>query len=133
MDKTNKSDAKADEAQIIRVQYTPKKKIEVVKSPSIRLSISDDGKFLAIGSSNCSVAVLDATTLKKIRSFMHHDLPVTGLSFAPAHLVVKEGLQAMLASCSADNKLVIMRIQSRLLFHFIMFSSLLICRFCNTF
>ena len=40
-----------------------------------------------------------------------HDLPVTGLGFAPTTIAKAHGVEAMLATCSADNKMSIIRIE----------------------
>lgn len=90
----------------------------VAKVPCTRLRISDDGQYLAVGCSDGSVSICSTRSLSQIKRFAHHDLPVTGLDFAPHRVVMSERgdrTLALLASCSADNKMVVMRLQSKLL------------------
>jgi WD40 repeat protein len=73
--------------------------------------MSSNGLYLAIGSSDGSVTIVTSDTLTKLQSFQQHDLPVTGLSFAPSSVQTSPKVLAVLASCSADNKLVIMAVK----------------------
>lgn len=71
--------------------------------PTTRLRISDTGTYLAVGASDGSVTVFYAENLgkvwivdwiivlyrvsiSKVQGWSQHDLPVTGLSFAPQSL-----------------------------------------------
>ena len=55
----------------------------VVKVPSTRLKISEGGDYLAVGGSDGSVTVIDVEGFQTVSTAMCHDLPVTGLGFAP--------------------------------------------------
>jgi hypothetical protein len=82
----------------------------VVKVPSTRLKICDSGTFLAVGGSDGTVAVIDVETFQIVSTTQCHDLPVTGLGFAPTSTAKRVGAQELLASCSADNKLVSIKV-----------------------
>jgi len=69
------------------------------KVPSTRLKINAAGNLLALGTSDGSVHFFKTKTMKKVSSTTQHDLPVTGLGFAPDR---EDGLAV---SCSADNKM----------------------------
>lgn len=88
----------------------------VAKVPCTRLRISGDGQYLAVGCSDGSVTVWSTSSLSQVQRFAHHDLPVTGLSFAPHRVLASERGErtlALLASCSADNKMVVMHLRSK--------------------
>lgn len=113
----------SSEERVTELSVRPVQKREIAKVPCIRLRISADGRYLAVGSSDGSVSVYLAENLRKVQSFAHHDLPVTGLSFAPQRVVLSEAASsgnvvALLASCSADNKMVIMQVKSKQTTHF---------------
>jgi WD40 repeat protein len=74
----------------VLVTFYDKKK-EVHKVPSTRLAMSEDGKYLAIGASDGSVSVVEVEKLKEVKKVSCHDLPVTGLGFAPQHLTKEKG------------------------------------------
>jgi WD40 repeat protein len=100
--------------RITELSVRMRRKRQVASVPCTRLRISADGQYLAVGCSDGSVTILSAGSLSAIQKFAHHDLPVTGLTFAPQRVLLSERgerTQALLASCSADNKLVIMRVQ----------------------
>lgn len=80
------------------------------------MSISKDGNHLAVGGSDGKVTVVSTETLRAVQSFVCHDLPVTGLDFAPTKLTHDQGLEVLLASCSADNKISILRVYSKFSF-----------------
>jgi len=82
----------------------------VVKVPSTRLKISEGGDYLAVGGSDGSVTVIDVEGFQTVSTAMCHDLPVTGLGFAPKSTAKLAGTQELLASCSADNKLVTIKV-----------------------
>jgi hypothetical protein len=61
--------------------------------PCTRLRIDETGTYLAVGASDGVVAVLGANDLRTVASYPCHDLPVTGMWFAPpalAHTLGKE-------------------------------------------
>lgn len=56
-----------------------------------------------MGASDGSVTVLKADDLNVVRVFPVHDLPVTGLAFAPEDVAMEVGSTAdMVTCCSAD-------------------------------
>lgn len=66
--------------------------------PVTVFDVSPDGRFLAYGSSDLSIGVLDAKTLRPVLKILHaHDFPPTCLNFNPA--------SNLLVSASADNTL----------------------------
>ncbi|ETS62661.1 hypothetical protein PaG_03307 [Moesziomyces aphidis] len=76
--------------------------------PVTVFDVSADGKFLAYGSSDLSVGVLDAKTLRPVLKILHaHDFPPTCLKFNPA--------SNLLVSASADNTLRIIPIPAKAL------------------
>jgi WD40 repeat protein len=81
--------------------------------PSTRLKSSDSGEYLAVGGSDGSVTVFrtENNKLERISTEVCHDLPVTGLSFAPqgsAYALV--GAPELVVSCSADNKVAAIKL-----------------------
>jgi WD40 repeat protein len=81
------------------------------KVPSTRLKDSESGDFLAVGGSDGSVNVFKTGKLEKVSSQVCHDLPVTGLGFAPhgfAYPLV--GTPELVVSCSADNKVAALKV-----------------------
>lgn len=76
--------------------------------PVTVFDVSPDGKFLAYGSSDLSIGVLDAKTLRPVLRILHaHDFPPTCLKFNPA--------SNLLISASADNTLRVIRIPPKAL------------------
>lgn len=76
--------------------------------PVTVFDVSPDGKFLAYGSSDLSIGVLDATTLRPVLKILHaHDFPPTCLKFNPA--------SNLLISASADNTLRVIPIPAKAL------------------
>ncbi|GAA5888882.1 hypothetical protein JCM5296_005030 [Sporobolomyces johnsonii] len=68
----------------------------VSQKPITAFDVSEDGTLLAYGSSDLSVGILDAVTLRPILTVLHaHDFPVTSLKFNPS--------ATLLVSGSADN------------------------------
>ncbi|CDU25605.1 uncharacterized protein SPSC_05498 [Sporisorium scitamineum] len=66
--------------------------------PVTVFDVSPDGRFLAYGSSDLSIGVLDAKTLRPVLKILHaHDFPPTCLKFNPS--------SNLLISASADNTL----------------------------
>ncbi len=94
----------------INVFYQRKKLIH--KVPSTRLDMSENGKYIAVGASDGSVAVVTTEKLSEVKRVVCHDLPVTGLGFAPQHITAEKELLFMLGSCSADNKLNIIKLKA---------------------
>lgn len=83
----------------------PKGCVVASKVPSTRLKISENGDMLVLGASDGSVTAFDAESLRKVTSVVCHDLPVTGLGFAPTKCAAGIGKRAVVVSCSADNKM----------------------------
>ncbi|KAJ1019913.1 hypothetical protein NDA16_004194 [Ustilago loliicola] len=76
--------------------------------PVTVFDVSPDGKFLAYGSSDLSIGVLDAKTLRPVLKILHaHDFPPTCLKFNPA--------SNLLVSASADNTLRVIPIPAKAL------------------
>lgn len=76
--------------------------------PVTVFDVSPDGKFLAYGSSDLSIGVLDAKTLRPVLKILHaHDFPPTCLRFNPA--------SNLLISASADNTLRVIPIPAKAL------------------
>ena len=87
--------------------------IQGCRVPSTRLKASDSGEYLAVGGSDGSVTVFrtDGSRLERVSCDICHDLPVTGLGFAPqgaAYSLV--GAPEMVVSCSADNKIAAIKL-----------------------
>ena len=85
------------------VNPVPLKVIVASKVPAIKLAVSEDNEFIAVGISDGSVSIFNGA-LKKISTKVLFDLPVTGLKFSP--------VSNILAACSADRKCVIARISA---------------------
>ena len=85
---------------------------EGCRVPSTRLKASDSGEYLAVGGSDGSVNVFrTGSKFEKVSCDICHDLPVTGLGFAPqgsAYSLV--GAPEMVVSCSADNKIAAIKL-----------------------
>ncbi|KAJ1430816.1 WD40-repeat-containing domain protein [Ochromonadaceae sp. CCMP2298] len=93
------------------VQALPSLAVEVSAVPCTLLKMESEGSYVAVGGSDGTVAVFDTKTLRALsRRREAHDLPVTGLDFAPPALALSLGLQAVVVSCSADRKLVVTRV-----------------------
>ncbi|SPO25997.1 uncharacterized protein UTRI_02271 [Ustilago trichophora] len=76
--------------------------------PVTVFDVSPDGNFLAYGSSDLSIGVLDAKTLRPVLKILHaHDFPPTCLKFNPA--------SNLLISASADNTLRVIPIPAKAL------------------
>ncbi|TKY85929.1 hypothetical protein EX895_004754 [Sporisorium graminicola] len=76
--------------------------------PVTVFDVSPDGRFLAYGSSDLSIGVLDAKTLRPVLKILHaHDFPPTCLKFNPA--------SNLLISASADNTLRVIPIPAKAL------------------
>ncbi|KAK4051472.1 hypothetical protein OIO90_004686 [Microbotryomycetes sp. JL221] len=77
----------------------------VSQKPVTAFDISDDGSLLAYGSSDLSVGILDASTLRPIMTVLHaHEFPVTAIKFNPAATLVVSG--------SADNTVRVIEVPS---------------------
>lgn len=99
----------ADPKTEVKVIVTPNKVLHVSKTPATRLAISGDGLFLAVGCADGTIHVFRThTSLVRYTYFTCHDMPVTGLAFAPSHLATRAGAVALVASGSADNRFAIM-------------------------
>ncbi|KAM0786170.1 hypothetical protein ACM66B_006977 [Microbotryomycetes sp. NB124-2] len=78
----------------------------VSQKPVTAFDVSDDGSLLAYGSSDLSVGILDATTLRPIMTVLHaHEFPVTAIKFNPAGTLVVSG--------SADNTVRVIEVPSK--------------------
>ncbi|BGP35111.1 hypothetical protein JCM10296v2_006941 [Rhodotorula toruloides] len=77
----------------------------VSQKPVTAFDVSEDGTLLAYGSSDLSVGILDAVTLRPILTVLHaHDFPVTSLKFNPS--------ASILISGSADNSVRVIEVPS---------------------
>ncbi|ORY72905.1 quinon protein alcohol dehydrogenase-like superfamily [Leucosporidium creatinivorum] len=86
--------------------WTLKKTRTVSQKPVTAFDVSDDGTLLAYGSSDLSVGVLDAVTLRPILHILHaHDFPVTSLKFNPSGTLLLSG--------SADNSVRVVEVPSK--------------------
>ncbi|GAA5875773.1 hypothetical protein JCM3774_006453 [Rhodotorula dairenensis] len=75
----------------------------VSQKPVTAFDVSDDGTLLAYGSSDLSVGILDAVTLRPILTVLHaHDFPVTSLKFNPSGSILVSG--------SADNSIRVIQV-----------------------
>ena len=76
----------------------------VAKVPCTRLCGSSQHKRLAVGASDGSIIVVsyDGPKLKKTLVQPCHELPVTGLNFAPIESVSHTKYDDIVVSCSAD-------------------------------
>ncbi|GAA5885833.1 hypothetical protein JCM16303_000072 [Sporobolomyces ruberrimus] len=73
--------------------------------PITSFEVSEDGTLLAYGSSDLSIGILDATTLRPIMTILKaHDFPSTTLKFNPTG--------TLLVSGSADNSLRVIKVPS---------------------
>ena len=75
------------------------------KKPVNSLAFSPDGKFIASGSDECDVTLLDGKTGKKISEFGEHSEPVNSVIFSP------DG--QMVASASDDCTIKLWNVQER--------------------
>lgn len=103
----NKEPSKEEISKLQHLHAVAVRTTTVSKFPCTKLRKSDLGDFMAIGSSDGVVTVFDEH-LQKVQSFNCHDLPVTGLGFAPTLSMEASDYSICVASCSADNKLNIM-------------------------
>lgn len=80
--------------------------------PCTRLCRSDSGRYIAVGCSDGAVVMMDADAHLAVvsRSRVLHDLPVTGMSFLPSPTDDVE----VILSCSADNKLIVHSVGSKM-------------------
>lgn len=101
----------------VKVTAAIRKTVVACRVPSTRLKINDSGDFLAIGASDGSVLIFRSRDLLKvshasklfflstsvsrfayykISKFSCHDLPVTGLGFAPTEVARRKGNAAFM-------------------------------------
>ena len=92
-------------------KVSPEEVALVSKAPLTKLRISHDGGLIATGGSDGTVSIFQADKLKKHRSYLSHDLPVTGLSFAPLPVAQAARCLELVVSCSADNKLAALKMR----------------------
>jgi hypothetical protein len=81
--------------------------VHVCAAPAIRLAVSGSGLFIAVGASDGACYVYSAPSMRKYGRYLCHDLPVTGLVFAPESVAIQHAVPEVLSSCSADNRLAI--------------------------
>jgi WD40 repeat protein len=82
------------------------------KVPLTKLRISSSGLYVATGGSDGLITIYDVLKAKKMIAFPNHDLPVTGMSFAPTSIISAFKCNDVLVSCSADNRLATVRLQN---------------------
>jgi WD40 repeat protein len=88
----------------------PYKYVQASKIPSTRLKLNDTGTLLALGTAEGEVVIFNADNLTKVSTKVCHDLPVTGMGFAPSQLAVDIGKRALVVSCSADRLMATLQI-----------------------
>jgi hypothetical protein len=74
----------------------------VCNAPAKRLAVSATGLFVACGCSDGAAVVVNALSMRKYGRYLCHDLPVTGLAFAPDSVAAAQDVPAVLTSVSAD-------------------------------
>jgi len=74
----------------------------VCNAPAKRLAVSATGLFVACGCSDGAAVVISALTMRKYGRYLCHDLPVTGLAFAPDSVAALQDVPALLTTVSAD-------------------------------
>jgi hypothetical protein len=88
-----------------RLKLSPIAAIQVSKVPCTRLCISSSGQVAAVGSSDGSIILVHNIHEEKMilgKVFECHQLPVTGITFAPSCIRSKTHYDEMILSCSAD-------------------------------
>lgn len=95
---------------------TPIKHAVASKSPCTTLKIDETGLYLVVGGSDGNITVFDAQSLRQLRSFVCHDFPVTGLTFAPVEYSRARGVKVVVTSSSPDRALVIIQMGGYSLF-----------------
>jgi WD40 repeat protein len=88
--KKEEESSDADEETFALTCYYQKKK-EIHKIPSTRLRESEDGVYLAVGGADGTVAVVTSEDFREVHRVSCHDLPVTGLGFAPYDITKEKG------------------------------------------
>ncbi|KAK4050004.1 hypothetical protein OIV83_003828 [Microbotryomycetes sp. JL201] len=95
--------AAGDKKSFVSMWDTKTWKLVKTRTVSQKPVTADDGSLLAYGSSDLSVGILDATTLRPIMTVLHaHEFPVTAIKFNPAGTLVVSG--------SADNTVRIIEV-----------------------
>ena len=92
-------------------KVSPEEVSFVSKVPLTKLRINCEGTMVAIGGSDGTVGVYETKRLRKFRGYASHDLPVTGLAFAPPLAAGAAQCLELVLSCSADNKLASLKIR----------------------
>lgn len=89
---------------VVKVTAKPVDVLIVAKVPCIRLCASTHHKRVAVGASDGSIVVVSYTGPKMVITLTQpcHELPVTGLSFAPSEVLVHTKFEDIVVSCSAD-------------------------------
>lgn len=93
-----------------KLEAIPEKYVLATKIPSTRLKINDSGSLLALGTAEGQVVIFSTENLSKISTKVCHDLPVTGMGFAPSQLAADIGKRGLVVSCSADRLMATLQI-----------------------
>lgn len=95
---------KVEEALAVTVSAKPLDVLAVAKVPCTRLCSSALHKRLAVGASDGSITVVSYDGPKFVKTLVQpcHELPVTGLSFAPTEALSHTKFDDIVVSCSAD-------------------------------
>jgi WD40 repeat protein len=112
-EKKENSSSTNTSSDTMQAQATMHKFVQVSKYPGTRLSVSPCGLFIAMGDSDGKVYTLSTDSLAVLQTSKYHDFPVTGLSFAPEMVAVKNGLPAVLTTCSVDQEFNVIPIGGR--------------------
>mmetsp|Transcript_9078 Transcript_9078/g.15051 ORF Transcript_9078/g.15051 Transcript_9078/m.15051 type:complete len:494 (+) Transcript_9078:43-1524(+) len=93
------------------LECIPVKMVVAAPVPCTSLQLDLTGDFLAVGSSEGRVVCFSTQHhLRQLASFACHDLPVTGMGFAPPNLAHSLGMKAVITTCSADRKLAVLKV-----------------------
>lgn len=102
-----------DEKTHLRLSADVQKTKMISKVAASKLVLSDDGLHLGVGVADGHLVVLSTSDLSQLADIACHDFPVTGLGFAPSHIAKAHDLTVMVATCSADRLLKVIRISKR--------------------
>lgn len=106
---------KVDESFAVSVTAKPQDVLIVAKVPCTRLCGSSQHKRLAIGASDGSIIVINYDGIKLVKTLVQpcHELPVTGLSFAPIEAILHTKYDDIVISCSADYALCMIPVHGK--------------------
>jgi WD40 repeat protein len=102
-------------AEIIDISGWRKRAAYASSSPVLAVLFSPDGKWLAVGQQDGSVAVLDADTAKTQQRLITHTRPVHGLTFSGRGRT--DSPPALLASGAEDGSVVVWDLSSGMALH----------------